>query len=76
MASARLIPSNVAVPRPNSSNKIKLFLVACVIALLASNISTINVDSPPTKSSDAPIRVNMASNTGNIAFLAGTKEPI
>ena len=76
MASARLIPSKVAVPRPSSSKRIKLFCVAKRIAREASIISTIKVDSPLTKSSEAPIRVNILSNIGSVASLAGTKQPI
>ena len=66
----------MAVPRPNSSNNIKELWVALVIALQASFISTINVDSPLTKSSEAPMRVNILSMIGKVAFLAGTKEPV
>ena len=44
-------------------------------ALLASFISTIKVDSPLTKSSLAPIRVNILSNIGILASLQGTKLP-
>ena len=43
-------------------NKIKLFLVAFFKALALSFISTIKVDSPPTKSSLAPILVKILSN--------------
>ena len=72
MAWARLIPSKVAVPLPNSSKRIKLLGVAFLIALAASVISTINVDSPLTRSSLAPILVNILSKIGRVAFLAGT----
>ena len=56
---ARAIPSKVAVPLPTSSNKINDLSVAFVNALFTSNISVMNVDSPPEISSLAPILVNI-----------------
>ena len=47
-----------------------------LIALLASFISTINVESPLTKSSLAPILVNILSKTEIVQLLAGTNDPI
>ena len=41
-----------------------------------SHISTMNVDFPPAKSSDAPILVNILSQTDILALLAGTNDPI
>ena len=41
-----------------------------------SHISTINVDFPPAKSSEAPILVKILSQTDILALLAGTNEPI
>ena len=57
-------------------NNTKLFLVALVIALLTSIISTINVDCPLTISSLAPILVNIWSKIGISQDLQGTKHPI
>ena len=41
-----------------------------------SHISTINVDFPPAKSSEAPILVNILSHTEILALFAGTNDPI
>ncbi len=44
--------------------------------LAVSFISTMKVDSPPLKLSEAPTRVNILSVRGIIAAAAGTKDPI
>ena len=71
-----LIPSKVEVPRPISSKIIRLFWVASFKMVATSFISTIKVDWPVARSSDAPTRVKMASTTPMCACRAGTKEPI
>ena len=72
MAQAIDKPSNVAVPRPTSSNKIKLCFVALFKILAASFISTKNVDSPPARLSLAPTLVKSLSTMPISAFSAGT----
>ena len=42
----------------------------------ASLISTMNVDCPRARSSSAPTRVKMRSQTPTLAFVAGTNDPI
>ena len=71
-----LMPSYVEVPLPISSRIIRLFDVAFSRIDETSLISTINVDCPPARSSEAPIRVNMLSTTPIFALFAGTNEPI
>jgi len=48
-----LTPSNVEVPTPSSSRITKDRGVAVLIISLVSDISTINVDRPAAKSSEA-----------------------
>src|SRR5205814_9243919 len=69
-------PSYVDVPRPSSSRSTRLRAVApCRIALV-SLISTMNVDWPRARLSDAPTRVNSRSTTPTMARRAGTNAPI
>ena len=70
------MPSNVDVPRPISSRMTRLFVVAFFRISATSVISTMKVDCPADRSSDAPMRVKMASTTPTWHSLAGTKEPI
>ena len=55
---------------------IRLFEVAFLRIHATSLISTIKVDWPPDKSSEAPTRVKTLSTTLTVALLAGTNEPI
>ena len=71
-----LMPSNVEVPRPISSRITKLSFVAFFRISATSVISTMKVDCPAARSSDAPTRVKMASTTPICAAAAGTKLPI
>ena len=64
------------VPRPISSRISRLRGVAFFSSSATSVISTIKVDCPADRSSDAPMRVNTRSTTPIRAALAGTKEPI
>ena len=75
-ALAILIPSKVEVPLPISSRINRLFEVAFFTILATSLISTIKVDCPEAKSSDAPTRVKMLSTMPISADDAGTKLPI
>ena len=75
-AFAMEIPSNVDVPLPISSRMTRLFLVAFLSISATSFISTMNVDCPEVRSSDAPTRVNILSTTPIFAYSAGTKQPI
>ena len=70
------MPSKVEVPRPISSRMTRLFWVACCKISATSVISTIKVDWPAAKSSEAPTRVKMASTTPTRQLAAGTKLPI
>ena len=70
------IPSNVDVPRPISSRMSREFGVAFFRMSATSFISTMNVDWPDARSSDAPMRVNSLSTMPMRAALAGTKLPI
>ena len=67
-----LIPSKVEVPLPISSRISKLFEVAFLMILATSLISTIKVDCPDARSSDAPTRVKMLSTIPISAEDAGT----
>ena len=71
-----LMPSKVEVPRPISSSTTRLLEVAFFRISATSVISTIKVDCPAERSSDAPMRVKMASTTPTWQLAAGTKEPI
>ena len=75
-AHAILNPSNVLVPLPISSRIIRLLGVAFLKILATSVISTMKVDCPEAKSSDAPTRVNIRSTIHIFAESAGTKEPV
>ena len=70
------MPSKVEVPRPISSRISRLSAVADFKISLTSVISTMKVDWPADRSSDAPMRVKMRSTTPMRAARAGTKEPI
>ena len=74
-ARAMLMPSKVEVPLPISSKIIRLLEVALLSIDATSLISTINVDCPAERSSDAPIRVNTLSTIPSSALAAGTKLP-
>ena len=69
-------PSNVLVPLPISSINTRLFLVALLRMLAVSVISTIKVERPLAKSSDAPIRVKILSTGPIFALCAGIKLPM
>ena len=69
-------PSKVEVPRPISSRISSDRAVAFFKISATSDISTINVDWPEARSSDAPMRVKIWSTTPMRADLAGTKLPI
>ncbi len=69
-------PSYVEVPRPISSNMSRLDEVAFLSMSETSVISTMNVDIPADRSSEAPILVNTMSTMPTVADFAGTKEPI
>ena len=71
-----LMPSKVLVPRPISSRISRLFFVAAWRISDTSVISTMNVDCPAERSSDAPMRVKIRSTTPRCADFAGTNEPI
>ena len=70
------MPSKVEVPRPISSRISRDWAVACFRMEAVSLISTMKVDWPEARSSDAPIRVNTRSTMPTVADFAGTKEPI
>ena len=76
LAQAKDKPSKVLVPRPTSSINTKLCAVALCKILAVSVISTIKVERPEARSSDAPMRVKMRSIGPILAALAGTAEPI
>ncbi len=69
---ARDRPSKVLVPRPTSSINTRLFSVALWRMFAVSSISTIKVERPPARSSDAPMREKMRSIGPMRALLAGT----
>ena len=71
-----LMPSKVEVPRPISSRISRLLAVAVRRMSLTSVISTIKVDCPADRSSEAPMRVKIRSTMPSLAALAGTKDPI
>ena len=89
IARDKAIPSQVEVPRPNSSiitndlgvavykaNKISnVFSILTCKIVAVSNISAIKVEMPRLILSPAPTRTRMASNTGNVAESQGTKKP-
>ena len=75
-AHAMLKPSNVLVPLPISSRIRRLLGVAFLRILATSVISTINVDCPEARSSDAPTLVNILSTIHILALSAGTNEPV
>ena len=70
------IPSKVDVPRPISSRISSECGVAFLRISATSFISTMNVDWPEARSSDAPMRVKSRSTTPMRADFAGTNEPI
>ena len=70
------MPSKVEVPRPISSRMSRLRAVAFFRISATSVISTMKVDLPEARSSDAPMRVKMRSTTPMRADFAGTKLPI
>ena len=70
------MPSKVEVPRPISSKITRLFGVAFWRMWATSLISTIKVDWPAVRSSEAPTRVKTLSTMERVAARAGTKEPI
>ena len=70
------MPSKVEVPLPISSRISKLFGVAFFIISATSFISSIKVDCPEDKSSEAPILVKILSTIPISALCAGTKLPI
>ena len=70
------MPSKVEVPRPISSNTIRLSRVAFLRMEATSLISTMKVDWPEDRSSDAPTRVKIRSTIPTVALSAGTKQPI
>ena len=76
IASANAAPSAPEVPRPTSSIITKLFLLALFKIVAVSSISTIKVERPEARSSEAPILVKMRSISPMIASLAGTNEPM
>ena len=68
-------PSKVDVPRPISSSTTRLRSVAWWRMAAVSAISTMNVDWPRARSSEAPTRVKMRSTRPMRARDAGTKLP-
>ena len=62
-AQAIEMPSKVLVPRPISSSTARLRGVSWVRMLAVSFISTMKVDSPPARLSEAPTRVKRRSTT-------------
>ena len=69
-------PSKVDVPRPISSRIRRLLGVAFLKILATSVISTMKVDWPEARSSEAPTRVKIRSTRPIFALFAGTKLPI
>ncbi len=76
MASARARPSRVEVPRPISSRITSDRPVAWLRMRAVSVISTMKVDCPFCRKSDAPMRVKMRSTRPKAMASAGTKEPV
>lgn len=72
---ASAYPSNVDVPRPNSSNTANDFLVAYFRIYFVSSISTKKVLLFSKILSEAPIRVKILSNMVILQLQAGTKHP-
>ena len=70
------MPSKVDVPRPISSKMRSERGVAFFKISATSFISTMNVDCPEARSSDAPMRVKSLSTMPMRALAAGTKLPI
>ena len=70
------MPSKVDVPRPISSRIRRDLGVAFLRMSATSFISTMNVDCPEARSSDAPMRVKSLSTMPMRALAAGTKLPI
>ena len=70
------MPSKVDVPRPISSKMRSERGVAFLRMSATSFISTMNVDCPEARSSDAPMRVKSLSTMPMRALAAGTKLPI
>ncbi|OPZ57356.1 MAG: hypothetical protein BWY89_00716 [Bacteroidetes bacterium ADurb.BinA012] len=64
------------VPRPISSSSTRLLSDRLLRMLAASFISTIKVDSPRERLSDAPTLVNILSMMPILASFAGTKQPV
>jgi hypothetical protein len=65
----------VEVPRPTSSRITKLRSVACARIAAVSTISTMKVDRPRARLSDAPTRLNSRSTMPSRALVAGTGLP-
>ncbi len=63
------------MPRPISSSTTKLRGVAVFRITAVSVISTMKVERPRARLSEAPMRVKMRSINGNCALSAGTNEP-
>ena len=70
------MPSKVDVPRPISSRMSSERGVAFLRMSATSVISTMKVDWPEARSSDAPMRVKSRSTMPICADCAGTNEPI
>lgn len=66
----------MAVPRPISSRMTRDFSVAWFRMRAVSLISTMKVDWPRERSSEAPTRQKMRSVRPMVAESAGTKAPI
>src|SRR3546814_4182064 len=75
MDQAMEMPSYVLVPRPISSRRIRLRAEILLRILAVSFISTMKVDSPEERLSEAPTRVKSLSTHPILAEAAGTKEP-
>jgi len=73
---AMALPSRLAVPRPSSSTKTRLFSPLCLQIYAASFISIKNVDRLFSISSPVPIRDKRRWRTGKKQSSAGTKHPI
>ena len=70
-AQASESPSYVAVPRPISSRMMKLRGVAVFRMTAVSVISTMNVERPRARLSEAPIRVKIRSISGSMRRVRG-----
>ena len=73
---AMLSPSKVLVPRPISSRITKERSSAWLSIVAVSLISTMNVDCPLARLSEAPTRLKSLFTTPIFAEVAGTKDPI